>query len=111
MRFSLLIGFILLTSGCRSVQKDSAPPLPLPAYAGIVRSVNRAEHYLIFESDARFAPGTNLTILRNGRKIGTAVAIGKWTKKFQAANIFEGAPLPGDLCEAEVLSTQPQIGQ
>jgi hypothetical protein len=102
--FSVLL---LLTSGCRFFHSETAPPENLPRIAGVIRQVNRPEHYFIFETESRFPPGTELSILRNGQKIGEAKVTGLWEKKFQAADILQGAPLPGDLCEPGFMRLPP----
>lgn len=98
---------LLLTGGCRLFQPETVPPEVLPRIAGVIRQVNRAEHYFIFETEARFPPGTELSVLRNGQKIGEAKVTRLWEKKFQAADILEGAPLPGDLCEPRFMRLPP----
>jgi hypothetical protein len=90
---------LILNTGCMHSQKDTGSSALPASYVGIIRSVNRPEHYFIFETEVLFPTGSQLTILRNGRAVGKAEALHRKSKKFQAANILEGAPLTGDLCE------------
>ncbi len=100
---------ILFLCGCSSTKPVEAPPPARPLQAGIIRQVNRAEHYFIFESGKPIPVNTEMTILRKGRKIGKARVTAIQEKKFQAADILSGAaPLPGDLCEPEI-STLPRV--
>ncbi|MGA0334237.1 MAG: hypothetical protein ACO3N7_02225 [Kiritimatiellia bacterium] len=104
----------LFFSGCAlfSTPEPSAPDRP-PA-AGIIRQVNRAEYYFVFESGKPFPPGAELRILRNGQEMGRGRAREIRQKKFQAADILEGAPQTGDLCEIRPSPLQdlfePQAG-
>lgn len=83
----------------------SSPPLPVevkpvrPPAAGIVRQVNRAEHYLVFERLQPLAPGRELRFLRNDRLIGSGRVTTVREEKFQVADILSGSPQVGDFCE------------
>lgn len=93
---------LLFTGGCRFFPPPSPPRQQPLRMAGLIRQVNRAEHYFIFESELRFAPGSDMLILRNGQKIGEARVSDLGEKKFQAADILQGSPQPGDLCEPKL---------
>jgi len=92
----------LLIFGCASRPPPEDGSTPAPPAAGIIRQVNPAEHYFIFESGKAIPTGTELRLLRKGRDIGVGRALNTREKKFQAADILEGAPRPGDLCEPKV---------
>ena len=103
-----VIALLLLLCGCTSTKPVESPPPTRPPNAGVIRQVNRAEHYFIFESGQTMVPGTEMTILRNGKKVGKARVVDLREKKFQAADIVSGAAVPGDLCEPEG-STLPRV--
>lgn len=100
-RSHALILCILLLPACALFRAEESPPTSLPPYAGLIRQVNRAEHYFIFESEIRVPTGTEIAILRHGKKIGRAKVLSFQDKKFQTADILSGAPVAGDLCEAQ----------
>ncbi|MDF3127767.1 hypothetical protein P0Y35_01025 [Kiritimatiellaeota bacterium B1221] len=106
--FIYVIAALFYLCGCTSTKPVEPPPPPRPYNAGIIRQVNQAEHYFVFESGKILPENTELTLLRKGRIIGKARVNPIQDKKLQTADILRGAPLPGDLCEPEI-SSLPQI--
>lgn len=98
----------LVAAGCRT-PPASAPEARRPP-VGIIRSVNLPERYVVFEAEFTFPPGSKLRLLRQRRVIGRLEAQNVQRRKFQAADILEGRPQPGDLVEP-VLTVQPQPAQ
>lgn len=98
----LLIG--LCCGGCALFRSAERPPEdPAPPALGIVRFINRPEHYLIFEAQNAIPADTRLIVLREGRRIGTARVGTQQNRTFQTADILEGAPSAGDVVQPRPL--------
>jgi hypothetical protein len=67
--------------------------------AGVVRIVNSAERYLIFESFFAFAPGQELSVMHKGRKSGVVRVLELRKRPQFAADLLEGSARPGDIVE------------
>ncbi|MEX2607802.1 MAG: hypothetical protein WD708_10695 [Kiritimatiellia bacterium] len=95
-----LLLFGLVCGGCALFHSSERPPEdPRPSPVGIVRFINRPEHYLIFEAENAIPAGTGLLILREGRRVGSARVGTQQNRKFQTADILEGAPSVGDVVQ------------
>jgi hypothetical protein len=82
-------------------QASSRPPV------GIIRSVNQAERYVVYEAEFQLSAGSKMRILRDGKTVGQLQAGTFRRQKFQVADLLEGRPLPGDLAEP-ILPVKPQ---
>jgi hypothetical protein len=90
---SLAAIVLLFFSGCAIFRSgDPSPEDSPPPSLGIVRFINRPEHYLIFEAERPIPAGTGLLILREGRRVGAARVGTQQNRKFQTADILDGAP-------------------
>jgi len=104
---SLLIILSVFVSACTTTPTPettaSLPPV------GIIRSVNLAERYVVFESEIKSTPGTQLRLLRQQKQIGLLETGTFRKRKFQSADILEGRPQPGDFAEPILpVSAEPQ---
>lgn len=104
-KFSFPVILICVVSGgCALFRSTERPPEdPVPPALGIVRFINRPEHYLIFEAENVIPAGTGLLILREGRRVGTARVGTQQNRKFQTADILEGAPSVEDVVQPRPL--------
>lgn len=96
---SILLCGLLVTPGCRFWRRPDAPPAVTTRPAGVVREVNAAERYLVFESLFPFMPGEILHIIRDGRRVGQVRVHRLRHRPFFAADLLEGIPRPGDILE------------
>jgi hypothetical protein len=92
-----LSALLILSSGC--VQTPEPDPVPRHLAVGIIRSVNLAERYVVFEAEFRVPPGREMRLLQNGLPAGRLRAGSYRRRKFQSADILEGRPRTGDLVE------------
>lgn len=106
--FGLITLLSLGPTGCRTSSEAVAPRRRPPV--GIVRSVNLAERYVIFEAEFRIPPGMDMRLLRDNRPVGLLKSQRYRRRKFQAADILEGRPQQGDLVEP-VSAVEPQPAQ
>jgi hypothetical protein len=107
-RFRISAPFLLVmicATGCRTPPGKEAPLHPPPV--GIIRFVNQAERYVVFEAEFSIRPGEKMNILRDGTAIGQLESGTQRRRKFQSADILEGHPKPGDQVEP-VLPVKPQ---
>lgn len=96
----LLLALALLgTGGCVLFRRPSPEGELFIRPAGVVRQVNGAERYLIFESTFVFRPGQSLQAVRDGRPVAEIRVLPQVRRPFYAADILEGAPRVDDLVE------------
>lgn len=66
---------------------------------------------MVYECRKLHLEGTTLWVLRNGTVTGRLRALGIREHAFQAADILEGAPQPGDLVEPPRSPPESESGQ
>ncbi|MCC5848156.1 MAG: hypothetical protein JJU29_08685 [Verrucomicrobia bacterium] len=96
---TLLLLALLGSGGCALFRTSSPEGEVFIRPAGVVRHVNTAERYLIFESSFVFRPGQELQAMRDGRAVAEIRVLPQARRPFFAADILEGAPRVDDLVE------------
>ena len=104
---ALMLVTLTALTGC--LTWESTPQSdPITVYpAGIVKRVNFAEKYLVFEASHSFDAGKVLTVIREGSPVGKVRVLAFKRKRIQSADILEGVPEPGDVLEGPP-PAQPQ---
>jgi hypothetical protein len=102
-------GAALFLSGCLLFPSREPEPRIGVWPGGVVRRVNFAEKFLIVEASHRFEPGSELLVMRDGRRVGTVRIREERIKRHVAADLLEGSAAEGDVVERP-LAAQPEQG-